>query len=154
KMGNRRNYYWHDEDRPQRGYRDREAENERYFGGGMNFGEGYDPDDDDRRSFSGRGRSSASRRRYEYGGERPRFERDRAYGDYDKPGYPQDEPPYRATRSSYYDPATGTRYDVGPSRYGGRYPESEAGFDHDDHERGWWERTADEVSSWFGDEAA
>lgn len=41
---------------------------------------------------------------------------------------------------------TANRYDRG--RYPGRYQESDA------HERGWWDRTKDELASWFGDEEA
>lgn len=46
----------------------------------------------------------------------------------------------------------------GRGTYGPEYPESERGFmsdrDNQAGERGWWERTSDEVSSWFGDEEA
>ena len=38
--------------------------------------------------------------------------------------------------------------------YGSRYPESESGYSSESRERGWWDRTSDEVASWFGDEEA
>lgn len=56
------------------------------------------------------------------------------------------------------------RYGSGYSNrnYGGDYDysneddylESERGYDHRNRERGWWDRTSDEISSWFGDEEA
>ena len=40
-------------------------------------------------------------------------------------------------------------------RYGGRYPQSERGYESDyGSDRGWWDRTSDEVASWFGDDEA
>lgn len=95
------------------------------------------------RQFSHRERPD---RRHEYRGERPYFDPQRAYGEYNRPAF--DEVPYRETRSNYYDPVTGLRFDF-------EYPGSEHGFDlRDEHERSWWDRATDEVSSWFGDEEA
>ncbi len=95
------------------------------------------------RQFSQRDRQG---RRNEYRGERPYFDPQRAYGEYNRPPY--DEVPYRETRSNYYDPVTGLRFDF-------EYPDSEQGFDlHHEDDRSWWDRAADEVSSWFGDEEA
>lgn len=47
----------------------------------------------------------------------------------------------------------------GEFSYGGRYGRSDYGRDRDygsgnEEERSWWDRTTDEVSSWFGDEEA
>jgi osmotically-inducible protein OsmY len=44
----------------------------------------------------------------------------------------------------------GYNRDYGPDQYGERY-----GYGNDQRrERGWWDRASDEMSSWFGDEAA
>lgn len=43
------------------------------------------------------------------------------------------------------------------SRYSSGYPSSERGYGRDydqGDERGWWDKTSDEVASWFGDEEA
>lgn len=40
----------------------------------------------------------------------------------------------------------------GGGNYGSDYNRNRRDDDH--HERGWWDKTSDEVSSWFGDEAA
>jgi osmotically-inducible protein OsmY len=60
----------------------------------------------------------------------------------------------------------GYRTNLGPGRPNGRYLESERGYDLRgnnsnsrsdggyDNERGWWDKTTDEFSSWMGDEEA
>ena len=126
-------------------------EDQRYFGGGQSYGQGHNSDDSAYHPFTGR--SGTTRRRDRYGSDSPRYTQDRAYGDYDKAGYDRQDAPYYNTRSNFYDPATGTRFNYGPSRLK-EYPGSEEAYDLRGEERGWWDKTADEVSSWFGDEDA
>lgn len=150
----RRDENWRpDEENESRRFR-RESfdEDQRYFGGGgQNYGQGYDSDDPAYHPFTRR--SGTMRQRDRYGSDRPRYTQDLAYGDYDKAGYDRQDSPYYNTRSNFYDPATGTRFNYGPSRLRD-YPASEEGFDLRENDRGWWDKTADEVSSWFGDEDA
>lgn len=111
----------------------------------------YDPDRHESSGGRHRGNERLSQRgrqnrQHEYGGERPYFDPQRAYGEYNRPAY--DDTPYRETRSNYYDPVTGLRFDF-------EYLDSEHGFDLREHDdRSWWDRATDEVSSWFGDEEA
>lgn len=122
------------------------------------YGSGYgrsESDYSDRESYGGYGSSrygqSGSSSRSGYGSQSGR----NRYGE----GY--------SGRSSGYEGDYGTsRYnrfggrgteDFG--RYGSDYPSSERGYmgDYDEGnrgERGWWDRTSDEVASWFGDEEA
>ena len=134
-------------------YTDRSG-GERYFGGGMNTGEGYNPSygssfenrdfggerSDNYGGYTGR-RTQRTNRQMEdpYGSRRPTYgsQPARRFDSDDTGGY------------GYYDQHGG--------RYGSQYLGSEEGFrtDRDNYdERGWWDRTVDEVSSWFGDEDA
>ena len=127
---------------------------ERYFGGGMDTGEGYDP------GFEGGFENR------DFGGERsPNY--DRYTGRRTGRTSRQMDDPYGSRRPSYGSrPArrfnsddTGGYgyYGYHGERYGDRYLGSEEGFQTDREgydERGWWDRTVDEVSSWFGDEDA
>lgn len=63
-------------------------------------------------------------------------------------------------RGRNYETTGGYEEDFGRDYRGdyygrGRYLESERGYDRNrDRERGWWDKAADEVSSWLGDEEA
>ena len=132
---------------------------ERYFGSGQqNYGEGYAdayPDLISRRAGYTRG----GRFGRDFGGTlRPsdRYYRDEP-GHYGRYGGEHEEDftdRYRGRISS----GRRRRGDAGYSVYG-EYPESERGYMTDPEfyrgePRGWWDRTADEVASWFGDEGA
>jgi hypothetical protein len=57
---------------------------------------------------------------------------------------------YRSGRSGRYDYDDDREFTLGSD-----YPSSERGFRGDrGSDRGWWDKTADEVASWFGDEEA
>ncbi|HKX83672.1 MAG TPA: BON domain-containing protein [Pyrinomonadaceae bacterium] len=117
---------------------------EPYFGSGrQNYGEGY-IDSPERN----------------YGSWSDDYE-----GDPENRGEPRRRPPSpRRYSRGYGDRAQaygeGRYFDrSGYGRYGSPYPESERGFFTDrDYElageRGWWDRTSDEISSWFGDREA
>ncbi len=130
-MGNRSRSYRDDQER-ERGMSglspgsSRRNEQEPYFGGsrGSGFGSGFVDDSSD---FDFRGTG--------YG------ERGRGYGR-----------GYSSGRSGGYDYDDDREFTLG-----GNYPSSERGFRGDDRggsDRGWWDKTTDEVASWFGDEEA
>jgi hypothetical protein len=125
----------------------RYAGDEDYFGSGrMQYGQGYragtpyrDREDESydynrpSRSYTGSYDYDADR---EWGGG--------AYRDRNR--YGRNPQPYRRSEQPY-------------GMYGSRFPESERGYDQKRwdgrrDERGWWDRTSDEVASWFGDEEA
>lgn len=110
---------------------------ENYFGSGrMNYGEGY----------SEPGQSRGDR----YGSS-----------DYDnerRSGYDRDRGREASLRGPHQGRGNYERGDYGYRGYGS-LPESERGYftdrDYDrTGDRGWWDRTSDEISSWFGDEQA
>ena len=157
---------------------------ERYFGSGrQGFGEGYTEsygDPGSSRGFRedrfGGGSSGGGRRRE--GGRSSRNYGDQYrggsnYGDqYRGSSGQRSGSSYRGQSGSEY----GGRYTGGSGNspygqrasrygsgrggvYGGSYPESERGFmtdreSYEGEERGWWDRTSDEIASWFGDEEA
>ncbi len=117
-------------------------EDESYFGGSRQFGSGN---------------SSGS------GGDHDRY--DRGYG---RTAIPDSGSEYleRTRRDNDYSLGPGSeskgRYS-GPRptdyrNYGSDYPSSERGYMRDYEngrdERGWWDKTSDEVASWFGDDEA
>lgn len=111
---------------------------ERFFGGGLSYGEGLQsPDSQGTYEELWHSRGAANE-----GSDRMRD--DRGYRRDD--GY-RSRPYYSGHGSSamsYYADDTD-------------YPDSERGFLTDRErrgERGWWDRTTDEVASWFGDEEA
>lgn len=114
---------------------------EPYFGSGrQSYGEGYT--DTPRREY---GSWSSDYDTYRDVPVRRRYS-DRAY----ERGYGEREPSYG--ERSYIDR-------TGYGRYGAPYPESERGYysgrePYRGADRGWWDRTSDEISSWFGDEEA
>lgn len=142
---------------------------ENYFGGGnLGYGSGYTGTDYDR------GYSSYNRRfeddysddnqpsdAYTGGYGRNRgYNREGYYGggsnrDYDRGGYyGQRDYDYGRGSGDYYEQSSGRSRRYGRDReydydrgYGG-------GYDYDREERGWFDKAADEVSSWFGDEEA
>jgi osmotically-inducible protein OsmY len=150
-----------------------------YFGGSMQFGEGY----------SGGGRDyDRMRRGYEGGREdssQPGFGRSGNFGgEYDSGtyrrtggGYSQGFGSEASRRHSGvgYSGRSGFSGEDSRSRYGNRfagqgaedltdydqYQDSERGYRNSygggmygGRERGWWDRTSDEVASWFGDDEA
>jgi osmotically-inducible protein OsmY len=148
------------------------GDDERYFGGSRRYGEGYtgqsyrDFDTTDDRDYSSYGAGYGSDYtergsredygRYRQGNERTQGgESGRRYGEYSgrRGGY-----------GNYGGPRFEDRWggqggeDVGRYRsgYGPSYPSSERGYmrDYDEDDRGWWDKTSDEVASWFGDDEA
>jgi osmotically-inducible protein OsmY len=142
---------------------DRSAFNrdEGYFGGnrGEGFGEGYGNYEPNRafgsswRDSTGYSNYDYPERRYESTTRRAGFGRD-AYG----LGYGGDWEPEANRRTYNREPHQGRDYERDYYRqtgYRSDYPRSERGFENErGGERSWWDRTADEVSSWFGDEEA
>lgn len=156
------------------GYSPRDQEEESYFGGSRRFGEGNRESD----SSASRGSFGRSLTSYRSDSEDDRFfgENYPDRGRYDK--Y-YDDSPHRGYGRAGYRGSTGgmfggglggysgggsqgwdregyqTRdYPTSQGSYGSRYPESESGYSSGRQERGWWDRTSDEVASWFGDEEA
>lgn len=117
---------------------------EDYFGSGrQSYGEGY-TGSGPTRSHGSWSSDDDTGRAYEESSRRSAYDRD-----HDRDYSPRR--PYQG-RSDY------GRENSGYGR-SGLYPESERGYftdrDYDRvGERGWWDRTSDEVSSWFGDEEA
>jgi len=151
-------------------------DDERYFGGSRRYGEGNanrpygtsawesrDYDDEARYSsdYSERDRANESDR--DRGDEGSRRGGRYASGN---TGTPYSARGYSGGRNDDYDRLpTEDRWaghggaDVGLYSYrdGRDYPSSERGYaqDREDNdERGWWDKTSDEVSAWFGDEDA
>jgi osmotically-inducible protein OsmY len=129
-----------------RGYRDYTPGGYTNYGGGSgyggsNFGGGYGGSSYARNYGSGGygnnsdfGSGLYSGMGSTYGGysDRGRSDYERSYGSGNWPDY--------------------GRSDYGRSSYGGsRYGDA---FREQDRDRGWWDKTTDEVSSWFGDEEA
>jgi hypothetical protein len=149
------------------------GDDERYFGGSRSFGEGYtgrsdyDTYERDFGRIPERDRSENYGERHESGRYRPGTEYSQGYGGESRPTYPGRG--YRNYGSSRFEERFGgqgaedfarhspnyTSY--GPGYGGPSYPASERGYmrDYDEgDERGWWDKTSDEVASWFGDEEA
>ncbi|MCC6329888.1 MAG: BON domain-containing protein [Acidobacteria bacterium] len=152
------------------------GDDERYFGGSRRYGEGNadrpygtsawegrDYDDEARYSSDNRENESASDRGMYRGDERTR--RGGSYtsgytgGAYSGRGYSDGRSgDYGRVRSQDRWAGHGGA-DVGlySYRYERDYPSSEIGYTQDreeNDERGWWDKTSDEVSAWFGDEDA
>lgn len=139
-------------------YNRRERE-ERSFGGGLGYG---------RRPEGGRFGDYASYPETYGGGGRTGRSSSGMYGG--SRYYGGDEPASYGSQYRDYDEDIDDRYagrNLGGRRWGsseyrgvyGGYPESERGYMTDPElyereNRGWWDRTADEVASWFGDEEA
>jgi osmotically-inducible protein OsmY len=147
------------------GYGRDENERERYltesrwrgqYGGGREYGRGGSEYGSDYSSRSGRDYSSG---RENYGSGR--WENDRDTGDRER-GHLRSERGYTGEQR-YGSGSSGysSRYNY-PSGYrsGERYGERGRDYDYDredygsQEERGWWDRAADTVASWFGDEEA
>ena len=154
-----------------------EYEDERYFGGGRQYGEGYSGggyrrDREDReRGFRGSPGGSQSyrddRRSTSYTGYRGSEDygsRDYGYGrsgvsdtysgEYSGGLYGGGIGGYTGGGYQGYNPESYRD----TSRYSSNYPEAESGYysgrSRRENERGWWDKTSDEVASWFGDEEA
>ena len=116
------------------------------------------------RNAGGYGRESGGYGR-EYGGSYSGgYDRDETRGTYRSRGYDDTYSSSRGLtsrneygRSGDYD-RNDDRNDY-RDRYRSQYPESERGYiygsqydqDYDADQRGWWDKTSDEVASWFGD---
>lgn len=153
------------------GYRPSDSD-EQYFGGSMQYGEGYmgrsrDYDrsqrgyEEDTSDYSqpGFGRSGNFRSDYDSGTYRRSGGYAQGFGSeasrrHSGVGY--------SGRSGYGGEDFRNRYE---NRFSGQgtedfgiydqnYPESERGYGNPSggRDRGWWDRTSDEVASWFGDE--
>ena len=145
---------WNDNrygDQPQWGDQRRDRERQRTFGSQSGGSQDRGPEDYDRYRDD-RGRSSEDDTRYRpFGDNGPIATRSGAYsgegraygasGRYDdlSPGHRDFETAQRRIHRGDYDP---NRYTPNPREGRGEEP------------RSWWERTQDEVSSWFGDEHA
>jgi osmotically-inducible protein OsmY len=126
----------------------RARQNEEYFGGSRQMGEGnrpeYERDYDTYPRDYEPGYRSAPRE------ATSRLTENRDFGD----GYGMRDRPTRFGNERF-----GERYRrSGRGQHGAGIPSSERGFEniHDTgyDERDWWDRASDEVSSWFGDEEA
>ncbi len=139
----------------------RDRQDSYFGGGGQGYGQGMSSSDRQQENYQSSWRDSDSN--YPESGDRNRSEmRQPESGNYDRDNN-------RSGRNRNYgsDNRTGPEYSghgssgqynygVGGS-YGEAYPDSERGYMNDRErrdERGWWDRTSDEVSSWFGDEEA
>jgi len=126
-------------------YRD----DERYFGQGDMYGRGIGGDAPDYRATSWRTSPSYSRG---YGREGEYYGRSRQPGR----GYARSERPDSWVGRSNFETGWGGH---GTNRYDRNSYDPYWASDRDDdrydpNERGWWDRTSDEVASWFGDEEA
>lgn len=150
-------------------YRDFDTTDDREYG---SYGRGLGSDYTESGSSEDRG-GYQSGGRYRQGNESSQgwggsgSGRGRSGGEYSRGGYSGGS--YSGRSSGYGNYGGSSRMedrwggqggeDVGRYRsgYGAGYPASERGYgrDYDDGEdRGWWEKTSDEVASWFGDEEA
>jgi osmotically-inducible protein OsmY len=158
-------------------------EDERYFGGGRQFGEGYSggssmQDSDDRdRGFRGsqsggqnyRDDQRRSTSRYTgYRGGEDYGSRDYGYGrsgvsdtysgDYSGGLYGGGMGGYMGGGYQGYNPESYRSTSRSNTGYSSSYPVSESGYysgrSGRENDRGWWDKTSDEVASWFGDEEA
>jgi osmotically-inducible protein OsmY len=139
--------------------------NENYFGAGrMGYGDGLE-DVEPNRSFGSSWRDSTGYSNYENPDQRYDSTRRRAgFGrDAFGLGYGGDWEPEANRRRYENRDLDRNRYEEGYAADRGNwlnrrdYPSSESGFNsgrNEGRERGWWDRTSDEVSSWFGDEDA
>ena len=146
--GNRKNYGYstsiggrYDNYGADRNYNDRGGYAENQFSRDSGFNrrrymgdrnEGYNTYNDWRSSYG----NDYNRDYLNYGSERGA--NDRAYDEFD--------------RSNYEGRNYNRGRNFGGGNYGSDYNRNRRGYEPDD--RGWWDRTTDEVSSWFGDEDA
>lgn len=139
-IGGRYENYGADRNYNQRGgYAENQFSRDSGFNRGRYMGdrdEGYRSYDDWRSSY-GNDNRDYNRDYLNYGSERGANQR--GVEDYDRSNY------------------EGRNYSRGGANFGGGnygsdYDRNRRGYDRDD--RGWWDRTSDEVSSWFGDEDA
>lgn len=163
------NYYRNREQPRRRGHRsDGDSDHgreENYFGGGMQYGEGYRDRHDDGASYYDRpSRSYPGGFETYQDRETGRRQDDNERRREQRPGYDREDDLYAGPgfwgMSGYGSDAYGSRFGGhgGESfgRYRSGYPDSERGYSRqgNEEERGWWDRTSDEVASWFGDEEA
>ncbi|MCC7309040.1 MAG: BON domain-containing protein [Acidobacteria bacterium] len=149
------------------------GDDERYFGGSRRYGEGnanrpYGTSAWEGRDYDDEARYTSDNRENESANDRGMYrgdERNRRGGPYTS-GYTggaysgRDYSDGRSGRVRSQDRWAGHGgADVGlySYRYERDYPSSEIGYTQDreeNDERGWWDKTSDEVSAWFGDEDA
>jgi osmotically-inducible protein OsmY len=121
---------------PDRGYNDRGRYSENQYSRDSGFNRGRYMGDRDE-DYGSDWRSSYGTDYLNYGSERGA--NDRGWDDYDRSNY----------EGRNYNRGGGN---FGGGSYGSDYNRGRRGYDRG--ERGWWDRTSDEVSSWFGDEDA
>jgi osmotically-inducible protein OsmY len=157
-------------------------DDERYFGGSRRYGEGYGSESYDRdlgRYGSDYGESGSNYGRSEGGRYREGTDYSQGWGGETGPGgysrysrggrsgmgssgsgYSGRGMGYGNYGSTHFEDRWGGQggEDIGRYRsgYGSSYPSSERNYtsDYDEGDRGWWDKTSDEVASWFGDEEA
>jgi osmotically-inducible protein OsmY len=149
-------------------------ENRNYGYGGREYGSnygggGYQGNSSyyDSGSYGNSNRSSYGSSRNLYDRDYDRWDRDRGGSSYtglgasnygggyeDRGRRSYDENPYYGSSNPQnYRGYSGSNY--GGNYYGGSYNRGNRDFGHGDaNERSWWDRTKDEVSSWFGDDEA
>jgi osmotically-inducible protein OsmY len=133
-----------------------------YGGGGYQGNSSYY----DSGSYGNSGRASYGNSRNLYDRDYERFDRDRnsnkytglgasnyggGYEDRGRRSY-DENPYYGSTNPQNYQGNTGSSY--GGNYYGRDYGSNRGYGQGDSNDRSWWDRTKDEVSSWFGDEEA
>lgn len=157
-----RNYGRGNRSRPQGEFDNSEVDfpayrrSEHYFGGGQTYGEGYSGNDQgpsEQSSWRSGGRRDHAPGRYRMNDEPHGYGPDN-YGRGDR-GYSD----YRTDRNTRREPRFSGHGAADMAYYNDRddrSPNSERGFrrDFDRNDRDWWDKTTDEVSSWFGDEDA
>ena len=163
-----RGYYGsgYEGDRGNSGYRDYEG----MLGYGTSIGSRYENYGTDR-NYNDRGSYSENKYSRDSGLNRGRYMGDRdegftGYNDWRTSTYGSGNRDYqnygneRGTNDRFGDEYSrsnyeGRNYNRGTGNYGGGNYGSDYNRDRDERgERGWWDKTSDEVSSWFGDEDA
>jgi len=148
----------------QRGNRRRFGEENRWPQNTGRYGQGYY---DSRENYFGGGRQQFGSGRPESESYRPtsQWRENEGWGSPARPYNPSERfggwrgdyrPGYQSGSRGgqrFNQPGYSNRQNFGPS-YGSSYPESESGYYGNQEDRGWWDKTTDEVSSWFGDEEA
>lgn len=130
-----------------------------------NMGSGYDPynygqtvgsfNQGKDGSYSTRNENTTDKRGYGYAPSYDRiFDTDPGYdSDYNR-SYGRRSSEDRYGSGSYYGNNSRDRYDRRGDRDGSDWQRDRAGYSHTAKRRDWWDRTTDEVASWFGDDDA
>jgi osmotically-inducible protein OsmY len=150
---------------------DRGSDNFNYgnsYGYGASIGGRYDSSGSDR-NYGNRGNYGDTQYTRDSGLNRGRYQGDRdegsqgsndwrsSYGNNDSRdylNYGSERGANDRARDEYRYSDRNKSYQGGGSSYGGGNYGSDYRGRRDDNDRGWWDKTSDEVSSWFGDEDA